>query len=296
MDYATIKGLKWIELLFSKRLDLKEIAFKNPHFEVSLSADSTKKASGKGIQSLFGDILSRANVKQFSLIDGSVEIKERATGSLKGSIKHLNVDAREIVTDSIHWKHIIPFELGDLKITIDSVKVNLNDYTSISLAKLKYDLKKQEIILKDMALSYNIDWVEVSEKLGFQNDIIELKLNKLAIHNLEPSSEFYTSLDISASKISIDSLDIRLSRNKNIPRPPDEKKPMFKGMIEGVPLALKLDSLQISNSSLTYSELGVKKHESGAIKISAINGLVSNLTNIPEIQKKWNQMNASLKF
>ena len=58
-------------------LDLEEIAFKDPTFEVTLSADSTKKGNGKGIQTLFGDILSRANVKRFSIQNGSVKIKEK---------------------------------------------------------------------------------------------------------------------------------------------------------------------------------------------------------------------------
>ena len=294
VDYATIKGLQWVELLFRKRLDLKQIVFKNPHFEVSLSADSTKKTNGKGIQGLFGDILSRANVKQFSLIDGSVEIKDRTTGTLRGSLKHLNIEAQDILTDSLHWKHIIPFELKELNITIDSVNVHLNDYSNLSLGKFKYDLIQKEMILSDISLNYSIDWVQVSQRLGFQNDIIELQLKELVIDNLQPSSEFYTSLDIVADKIRIDSLDIHLRRNKNLSRPPDEKKPMFNGMIDGLPVALKLDSLQITNSTVSYSELGVKKHESGTVKLTEINGLISKVTNVPEKQKEWKQMTANI--
>ncbi len=294
VEYATIKGLAWRKLLFGKRLELQEIAFKNPKFEVTLSADSTKKANGRGMQNLFGDILSRANVKRFSIQNGSVEIKEKSTGNIKASLKSLNVEAREIVTDSLHWKHIIPFDLGDLKITIDSVAVHLNDYTNLSLGQFRYDLKQKEIILNDISLGYSIDWVNVSKRLGFQNDIIELKLKELAIHNLQPSSEFYTRLDIVAEKISIDSLDIKLRRNKNINRSPDKQMPMFNGIIEGIPLAFKLDSLQITNSTVSYSELGVNKHESGTVKINEINGVISKVTNIPENQAEWKQMTANI--
>lgn len=35
VDYATINGLEWIDLLYHKRLDLKEITFKDPKFEVT---------------------------------------------------------------------------------------------------------------------------------------------------------------------------------------------------------------------------------------------------------------------
>jgi hypothetical protein len=294
VDYATINGLVWRDLLFSKKLGLEEVTFKDPTFEVTLSADSTKKADGRGMQNLFGDILSRANVKRFSIQNGSVEIKEKSTGNIKASLKSLNVEARDILTDSLHWKHIIPFQLGELKITIDSVDVHLNAYTNLSLGHFRYDLKKKEIILNDISLDYSIDWVNVSQKLGFQNDIIELNLQEVAIHNLQPSSEFYTRLDIVAEKISIDSLDIKLRRNKNINRPPDQQMPMFNGIIEGIPLAFKLDSLQITNSTVSYSELGVKKHESGTVKFNEINGLISNITNVPENQAEWKQMTANI--
>ena len=261
---------------------------------MTLSADSTKKDNGKGMQTLFGDILSRVNVKRFSIQNGSVEIKEKSTGNIKASLKSLNVEAREILTDSLHWKHIIPFQLGDLKITIDSVAVRLNDYTNLSLGHFRYDLKQKEIVLNDISLDYSIDWVNVSQQLGFQNDIIELKLKELTIHNLEPSSEFYTSLDIAAEKISLDSLEIKLQRNKNLTRPPDEQKPMFNGIIEGIPVALKLDSLQITNSTVSYSELGIKKDESGTVKIGEINGLITKITNFPKNQQEWKQMTANL--
>lgn len=294
VDYATIKGLVWRDLLFNKRLELQEITFKEPIFKVTISADSTKKGHGKGMQNLFGDILSRVNVKHFSIENGAVEIKDKTTGHLKASLKSLNVKAHEISTDSLLFQHIIPFKLGGLTIAIDSVDVHINEYTNLSLDHFRYDLKDEKIILNGISLGYSIDWVEVSQQLGFQNDIIELKLKELVINNLEPSSEFYTSLDIAAEKISVDSLDIKLMRNKNLNRPVDSEMPTFNGIIEGIPLALKLDSILITNSTVSYSELGVKKHESGTVRISEVNGLISNITNIPENQNNWKEMTANL--
>ena len=65
-------------------------------------------------------------------------------------------------------------------------------------------------------------------------------------------------------------------------------------MIENIPLALKLDSLRITNSSIYYSELGVKKHESGTVKFTEINGLISKVTNVPKKQEEWKQMTARI--
>ncbi len=92
-------------------------------------------------------------------------------------------------------------------------------------------------MLNDISLGYSIDWVEVSKREGVQNDIIELNVKEIGIHKLEPSSNFYTQLDIEAQKVSVDELNIKLQRNKNIPRPPDIVKPMFQGIINSIPMA-----------------------------------------------------------
>lgn len=294
VDYATINGLVWLNLLTGHELKINEIAFERPIFEVVLSNDTTNKTSGKGMQALFGDILSRVRLKSFSIQDGSVDFIDPNDQSIKGQIKRANILATEIETDSLKFEHLIPFEVGDLNVDIDSITFKPNDYTNINLGSFHYNLMDKEILLNDISLGYSIDWIEVSKREGIQNDIIELNAKEIAIHKLEPSSDFYTQLDIDAQKISVDGLNIKLQRNKNFPRPPDTTKPMFQGIINAIPMAILIDSVQISNSTITYGELGVKKHESGSIEIQDLNGIIIGVTNMPEEQKKIGQLDAKI--
>ncbi|MGB5387213.1 MAG: DUF748 domain-containing protein, partial [Eudoraea sp.] len=294
VDYATINGIVWRELLFGKKLNLDEIAFEQPIFEVTLSADTTKSTSGKGLQVMFGDIISRADLNSFRIQNGSIVLIDPVSQDIKGQVKRLNILATEIETDSLKFKNLIPFQVGNLNIDIDSVTFKPNDYTDISLGSFHYNLMDKEILLNDISLGYSIDWVEVSKRVGVQNDIIELNVKEIGIHKLEPSSNFYTQLDIEAQKVSVDELNIKLQRNKNIPRPPDVAKPMFQGIINAIPMAILIDSIQISNSSVTYGELGVKKSESGSLKIQEINGTITGITNMPKEQINKGQLDAKI--
>ena len=294
VDYATINGIVWRELLFGKNLNLNEIAFEQPLFEVTLSADTTKRSSGKGLQLMFGDILSRADLKRFRIQNGAIVLRDPVSRSVRGQVKRINILATGIETDSLKFKHLIPFEIGDLNVDIDSISFKPNDYTDISMGHFHYNLMEKEILLNDISLGYSMDWVEVSKRAGVQNDIIELDVKEIGIHQLEPSSDFYTQLDIEAQKISIDQLDIKLQRNKNIPRPPDVVKPMFQGIINAIPVAILIDSIQISNSSVTYGELGVKKSESGSLKIQEINGTIAGVSNMPKEQMNSGQLDAKI--
>ena len=300
VDYATINGLVWSDLLFGRKLNLDEIAFEQPLFEVILSADSTntkttKDHQGKGLQVMFGDILSRANLNSFRIQNGAVVLRDSVSHDVKGEVKRLNIQASEIETDSLKFNNLIPFEMGNLEVDIDSISFEINDYTHAKLGRFHYNLREKEILIKDISLGYSIDWVEVSRRIGFQNDIIEFNIKEIGIHELEPSSNFYTQLDIQAQKVSVDELHIKLQRNMNIPRPPDVVKPMFQGIINAIPMAILIDSVQISNSSVTYGELGINKSETGSLEIQEINGNITGVTNMPEQQKNLGQLDAKIK-
>ena len=294
VDYATINGIVWRDLLFGKKLNLDEIAFEQPIFEVILSADTTKSTSGKGLQIMFGDIISRADLKNFRIQNGSIILRDPDSKDIKGQVKRLNILATEIETDSLKFKHLIPFQVGNLNVDIDSASFKPNDYTNISLGSFHYNLMDKEILLNDISLGYSIDWVEVSKRVGVQNDIIELNVKEIGIHKLEHSSNFYTQLDIEAQKVSIDELNIKLQRNKNISRPPDAVKPMFQGIINSIPMEILIDSIQISNSSVTYGELGANKSESGSLKFQEINGTITEVTNMPKEQINKGQLDATI--
>ena len=294
VNYATLKGLVWRDLLFGKRLNIEEISFEQPVFEITLSADTVKKTSGKGIQAMFGDILSRVELSVFSIQNGSVILKEPESGRIKGEIRKVNIKADDLETDSIQLKNIIPFNMGSLIVEIEEASFDLNEYTHLNLGSLDYNLKNKEIVLQDISLGYSIDWIEVSKRIGIQNDVIELDVKTVSIRQLEPSNKFYVNLDIKAQSIGLDGIEIKLQRNKNISRPPDTVKPMFKEMIDAIPLALEIDTIQITNSSVTYSELGVKKEHSGTIEINQINGDIVGITNIPELQQNLGILNAHL--
>ncbi|MGB5359931.1 MAG: hypothetical protein WBN27_08315, partial [Eudoraea sp.] len=103
VDYATVNGIVWRELLFGKKLDLDEIAFEQPLFEVTLSADTTKNTSGKGLQLMFGDILSRANLNSFRIQNGSIVLRNPVSQDIKGQVKRINIMATGIETDSLKF-------------------------------------------------------------------------------------------------------------------------------------------------------------------------------------------------
>ena len=295
VDHAKISGLGLKDLLIHKSLLIDEITFKKPKFEITLSTDTIQKTSGKGLQSMFHDILSRAKITNFHIKNGSVVLIDPITKMVKGEVKKLNVLASHLETDTLKFKNLIPFQMQDLEITLDSVSFELNDCKYFRLGRFQHRLQEKMIVLNDITLGYSTDWIDVSKRLGIQKDIVELNVKEINIQQFEPSNNFYTQLDVLAPKVLVDELDITLRRNKNIPRPPDVAKSSFQGIVNAIPIEFIIDSLQISNSSLTYGELGAKKYQSGSIKIENINGNINGITNITKHQRHIGEIETNIK-
>ncbi len=294
VSQATINGVVWLDLFFNKRLNIEEISFNAPVFEITVSEDTTRKTSGRGMQDLFGDVLSRGKLSQFSIYNGSVLILEGSTGGVLGQIKKMNIFADGLQTDIVQLNHLIPFELKSLATTIDTAFFQINEYTNISIGEFDYDTKKGHLKLQNISVTFTEDWKKVSKRIGKQIDLITFALDELSINGLESSSSFYSDLDIKAGSVNISGLDLHDHRDKNVPRPPDTEKPMFEGMIEAIPIVLKIDTINLKDVNLSYTELGEDKTQAGTANFNDINGVITGITTIQELQQEYGHFTASL--
>lgn len=294
VNYARLEGMVWYELLFMRQLDIDGILFSRPMFVVTLSDDEKKKTSGTGMQGLFKDIISRARLSRFEIDEGSVILMASDGEKIRGRLSNLDLKANEIKTDSVIWNHLIPFQLGSFEASIDSMRFELNEYTHLSSGRMAFVKEENKLSLNDLVMRYTLDWKEVSKRVGKQTDLIEVSLKELVFEELEATSELYSDLDIETRKILLRDLVFKDYRDKNMNRPPDVHKPMFKGMVDAIPITLKVDTLILENAEVIYTELGVGKTEGGSIIFSEINGAITRLTTLPDEQAIFKDFGARL--
>lgn len=295
LNYARLEGLNLYGLLFQKELSINSITFIQPKFEINLTSDSLQKESRRSVQSMFSDVLKRADITDFSLIDGSVLLIESNSKSTKGSMKNITIHARKINTDALKFSNIIPFEMDNLTMRFDSLYFNLNEFSNIKMSHFYYQLKEKKATLKGISFENSLDWLEASQRIPYQKDIMQFTAKEISIHQFETSSEFYSHLDIVAQKLTIDQFDLQIGKNKNRPPPATKVKPTFQEMVKAIPFKMEVDTICFLNSSLAYSELGIGKNQHGTIAIQNMNGFVYGITNILEKQNDFNQITAELK-
>jgi hypothetical protein len=73
-------------------------------------------------------------------------------------------------------------------------------------------------------------------------------------------------------------------RDKNKPRPDEPVKPLFEGMVELIPFPIKLDTIRIINSTISYQEIPAGKSERLMLNFEKVNGNILNMISSDSLQ------------
>ena len=288
VERADLEGIGFIDFLRSKEISIQNLSFVNPEFTLTHTEfQKTHVESARPFQSLFGDIISRGEIKNFSLTGGKATLFHQMDSLQKiGSLDNLEIIAKGIETDSIQLDKAIPFKLEELKIGLKNLIYKLSEHETFGFGSYDFDFSAGQMDLKDLSLKLDLDWYEHAKSQPTQKEIMEFEIGRIAVKGLSEASQFGDSLMIIAESVSLDSLDFKIGKDKNRPFPPKELKKDFSYLLEALTFPMEIDSLQITNSNITYSEIGNGQTLPGTITLSKVNGLILNVSTIEEVERE----------
>lgn len=280
--------VKLLKFAMGKVAEIGELSMISPKFML-VRKDSVSQemmdVSG-AFQGLFGDIVSRGVIRNFTLEDGAADFYTKSDTLTKfGSFDGFRIDARDIQTDSVILNYAIPFKLASIGTQVKNLTLNLEDNLTFKVKDFKVNSKTNELNLYEISLKYDNSNLEASKASAVQKDFIEVDLKHLLIEQLNANSNVYGSWSIIAQKATLDSLVLHDVRNKNKPRPVEPEKPMFEGMAEKVPFALVVDTIEIKNSKITYAQVSPGKGHAGELNFGDLSASIYNVVSIDSLQE-----------
>ncbi|MEN2280848.1 DUF748 domain-containing protein [Algoriphagus sp. SE2] len=285
---ANLEGIGIFNFLRSKEITIENLHFLNPEFTLTRTNFQREQVeSSKPFQSLFRDIISRGEIKNFSLSEGKAILFD-LTDSLKkiGSFEGLEIIARGIETDYVQLDKAIPFKLEELKISFRNLAYQVSENQTFNFESYGFDFSKGQMNLKNIHLELDKEWYEHAKNQPVQKEIMEFEIGKITVRGLSEASQFGDSLIVIAESITLDSLDFKIGKDKNRPFPPKELKQDFSFLLEALTFPMKVDSLLVTNSTITYSEIGNGQKLPGTIELSKINGMILNVSTIEKIERE----------
>ncbi|MBN3581408.1 hypothetical protein JYB64_03350 [Algoriphagus aestuarii] len=288
VERADLEGIGFIGFLISKEISIDNLSFVNPEFTLTHTEfQKTHIESTRPFQSLFRDIISRGEIKNFSLTGGKAVLFHQLDSLQKiGSFDNLEIIAKGIETDSLQLDKAIPFKLEELKIGLKNLSYQLSEHETFGFGSYDFDFSAGQMDLKDLSLKLDLEWYEHAKNQPTQKEIMEFDIGSIAVRGLSEASQFGDSLMIIAESVSLDSLDFKVGKDKNRPFPPKELKKDFSYLLEALTFPMEVDSLLITNSNITYSEIGNGHTLPGTITLSKVNGMILNISTIEEVERE----------
>lgn len=282
-----MSGVKIMELVFEKKVNISELRMEEPAFRL-IRKDSTGKPAdtSKAFQDLFRDIVSRGLIKNFVLEDGTAELYIQKDSLVRfGQFTDLNIRAEGLRTDSVTVMNTVPFQVENIHTSLKNLQIQVSENQLFKMGELDFDFKEREFSFRDLSMKFSEPWTEVVKKMEFQVDMIEFDLKELKIISVKTNSDPFGLWTIIADKILLDSLIFHDGRDKNINRPPDVVKERIEELIESIPFPVELDTLQIINSDISYSEIPKGESEPGTIHFREFSALILNVYSIDSLQR-----------
>lgn len=280
--------VRYWDLLLKNQVSIGELHLRKPSFRL-VRQDSTVggKDNSKAFQDLFGDLIKRGKIQDFKLSDGTAELFFGRDSLYRfGQFTDLAIHAIGLKTDSLILTHPVPFEVEQITSSLKNFKLYLTEDQTFSIQSFDFDYRSKTLLLEGLSLTYEIPLEEVAQKDEYQRDVISFDLKQFKVEQLDANSNLYGNWTIIAGLASLDSLVVYDLRDKNIPRKPEDEKPMFAGMLKNLPLPLKIDQVRIRDSYISYSEIGEGESEPATLSFENLKAEIHNLVSIDSLQNK----------
>lgn len=285
---AELNNVNITSLLAGRNLVIGRLTFIEPQFglDIRKKPDVSDEKRQGAMQKLFGDILSRGKISEFSILNGSMRATKTEFGDQEYLlIENYNLFANDIITDSVQWNHQVPFKMGSFRTSMDSVVFRIDTSTVASTGLISYSSSSDEFLICNAAILNDRDLKSMSRAKKKQADIIEVSFDTLKISGIKAGNDFYGDLNVMSSKLEIIGLEFTDFRNKNLPRPADSEKPMFSKMVDAIPVGLEIDTILIRDAFIQYTELEKGRGRPGSLNLNNLNVRITDLSTIEAKRK-----------
>jgi hypothetical protein len=275
-----LTGFKIWEMLFKKRLLIKEFIIDDPDVKVFLplkTEEVINEVKAKPAAKPRKQLLKQIFLEKVMIAGGNFKLY-RDTVLLAAS-DHINFLAQSINLKRNSLDEPIGYTYGDIGLSL----MNLDLYAQSGLYDMEiglFDADKNDstIILEGFKMIPKYDKNEFSKKLKFQTDRFDVKIGRIEIAGVG-FERWLAGQPLMISKITIDSVDADIYRDKNVPFDFNRFPPFYNESFLKIPVPIYLDTVLITNSRILYGELVAEHPVAGTILLEDFNLQSYGLTN-----------------
>ena len=254
-----IRDFHVMEAIRHRRIDMRRIRFIGPEvtvFRMRIPPQSNEEKKKEKMMAIpLPKGLSSIAVQEFMIENARLEFIDCSQDSVtRNTFPTCNIFVKNILVDSVHQGKKRLFNADDISITLGSYTLPMkNGMNEISFGEIGLSTATGEVNVKNFHLKPLFSKYDYTRKLGFQTDWADVRVSKLCFKRLDFRKLLFEG-KLMAGLLQVDSVVLDDYRDKRIPLKPGFKPPMPQVGIRKLKTYLRIDTVQVKNSKITYSE------------------------------------------
>lgn len=208
-------------------------------------------------------------IQDVSLTNSNIEIAGK-----KGTqnLKNLRFEGKNLRITQESSKNAVPFTLEDYTLSSTNYQSTLNEFYQLAVGKIV--VKKNQLSLQGFSLYPLLSRSQFIRRIPTEKDLYTVKAKEISLSG--PMDLLSDKRYIDANNLLITGLDAQIFRSKT---PPDDltRKPMYSELLRSIKMPLRIKTVKIANSSLTYEEDTPKSNGPGKLTFTNFNLDLKNL-------------------
>lgn len=278
------------DILFGEKIKAKNLIISKPTITLYKNNDNAindyNTINSKIVEPFEKIIL----VSDLYINKGQLKILNNENGKTIASVHNINFNLEGIVIDEKTLKDKIPLLYKDYSFSCDSVFYKVNEFYEIKSSS--FLTSKEGITVKKFKLLPLYNRVNFIQKIPKEKDLFTILADDISLNKIDwgfKNDVFF----FHTNSIILDKVNANIYRGK-MPVDDVSKKELYSKLLRDIKANIKVDTLVLKNSFLTYEEEKTFEKGPGKLFFSNFNMSVLNLesgykkTKLPDVQIKIN--------
>lgn len=261
--------------LFNEIIESEAIILKQPKLNVNLKkSDNKEKEKNKSSKGLFSqNIFEKIKVHRILLQEANVDF----SGSLNSNLQLRSFSLQNIVVDSASMAGKVPFNYDSVIVKIDSLSLQPDSQYKLSTGKI--NLAQHQLEIDEFSFDPQFTKSEYSSRFPERKPMYDVYIKKIIFDSLYWQLPGGHPMNFTVGNIDMDSLNLQMYIDKNVPRNADKIRPMPSKALADASFLLNINSINTTNSKFLYQIQPKDAANTGDLFFTNLKMNATNITN-----------------
>ncbi len=273
-----IEDISYWDYIFKDEIHIEKILLKNSiihYYKERLISDSTASTADSIVANLDKKPMIPIFLGNLSIENANLSMFDKSKDSIALFAKNMNLEVNSLRLDEHTVSERIPIAFGDYSATTDSIFVKTSTYENLMVSG--FLLENRNASFFDLKLKTKHSKSELSQIIKKERDHFEVSIDSLTVKNMA-FGFMNRQLFIDGDAVKIHRPRAKIFRDKLISDDPVIKK-LYSQMLRDLNFQLAIDSVNINDGFIEYSEKVKYENTGGTISFSNLNADIRNVGN-----------------